>query len=659
MTGWLLTLLVPSVMWALGHALPGPADRRLPLVAYPVAGFLAPAALVRWCGRPFPEQVAAWVVSLIAWAGAFVIHDGQVFAAFGILGAAWGLALGARALRPAPPEPAPPPAVVRQQSDRHEQAADQGFALELRCPTCGAAVALPIYHRMTRCHFCGSEHVVAGLRDTLVVVIPDSLASADAVKAAVVKHLRHRRYLTLYDQRVRPLVPETGWAQDEDPQELVRLGSEATSALANAVEAEVVHAADAYAARIAPRVSLEAWRRFLSPYWHRFGTLYQAAFGRDAEGVKRMEFTVVPVEASVSATPAPLPAMGKLSYLRALRPLQGAPEAGLPALPVEYGAGEIDRRAQQLERRSSELVVRPIAVHATLVPEVVALVYRPWHLATVELDGERLDLLLDGGAGAVEGNAPPPGFEPVPLPEADTEAPTLTPSRCPECGGELPFEPDAVAHLCRTCFRLVAMTATGWTATRYLHEEPRPGWWQVPFWRFPLRLRTTAGDVVTDLAHLTDGIDGTFDQIGARPQAEQRFFVPAFRTRVGKTGVRLYRRLWPLVQGSPRDLSGERFSLARPPERVVDVTLGVAEARAFARVYLALAFTQRDLARAQVRTVRERFLSARLEGDPDLVFLGVPEQVIGPFVAVLGRARPAVVAGLEGRPPEPAGVPGS
>jgi hypothetical protein len=191
----------------------------------------------------------------------------------------------------------------------------------------------------------------------------------------------------------------------------------------------------------------------------------------------------------------------------------------------------------------------------------------------------------------------------------------------------------------------------------YLHEEPQPGGWQVPFWCFPLRLRTTAGDLVTDIAHLTDGIDTTYDQIGDRPQVEQRFFVPAFRTRVTKTGVRLYRLLWPLLQRSHGELSKERFTPAQPPDRVVEVTLGPAEARAFARVYLALAFTQRDLARAQVRSVRERFLSARLEGDPDLVFLNIPEEIVGPFAGVFGRARLLAVAGLEGRPADSVGAP--
>jgi hypothetical protein len=657
MTGWLLTLFVPLAFWGLGHATAPRTARPLTFPVYAVAGFLAPAALLRWCGRPFPEQLAGWLVSVIAWTGVFVIHDAELFAAFGILGAAWGLVLGTKTLKPAPPLAAPTPAPshspLRPPSPPVEPETAQGFALELRCPTCGAAVAVPVYHRMARCQFCGCEHVVAGGDEHPVVVIPDALADEKAVKAAIVKHLRHRRYLTLYDQRVRPLVPQSRFAQDDSTHELVMFEPEATPALANAMEAEVNRAADAYAEGIAARLSIRSWRRFLSPYWHRFGTLYEAAFGRDAEGLKRMEFAVATLEASVTANETALPPMGKLSYLRALRPLRGAPEAELAALPVQCGAEEIDRRAQQPDRRSSELVIRPIAVHSTFVPEVIALVYRPWHMSTAELDGEQLDLLLDGGGGTVAGEGPVLAGEPTPLADTGGEPPKLTPSRCPECGGGLPFAPDAVLHLCRTCYRLVTMAANRWTTMAYSHQEPRPGSWQVPFWRFPLQLRTAGGEIVTDMAHLTDGIDGTYDQIGDRPQVEQSFFVPAFRTRVSKSGVRLYRLLWPLVQGPAHQLTGERFTPARPPERVVDVTLGAGEARAFARVYLALAFNQRDLARAQVKTVRERFLAARLEGVPDLVFLSVPEAVIAPFEGIFGRARPAAMADLEGQPTTP------
>ncbi|HVN30681.1 MAG TPA: hypothetical protein VMT45_01715 [Thermoanaerobaculaceae bacterium] len=654
MTGWVLTLLVPSALWVAAHVLSGRTAASPSFAVHGVAGFLAPAGLLRWCGRPFPEQLIAWAVSVVAWAGAFVIHDLQIFVAFGIVGAVWGLALGLKTLRVAAPklaQEANPEPEAKPTPAPRDDSQGAGFSLELPCPTCGAALFVPVYHRMSRCGFCGSVHAVLFRRDTLVVVIPDAVIDEAALKGAVLKHLAHRRYLTLYDQRVSPLIPASGTTPDESGDEAGWLKPEHTPAVVNAAEAEVARAAEAYAAGLAPRLAVTTWHRFLAPYWHRFGTLYQAAFGRVPDGTKRMEFAVATIEDSVAASRAPLPPMGRLSYLRALRPLVGSPEAKTPALAVELDRGEVDRRALEIDRRAVGLQVKPIAIHATFVPEVVALVYRPWHLATVELDGERSKLLVDGGAATVEGEAPAFDFEARALADLAAEAPTLAPSRCPDCGADLPFVPDADAHLCRNCYRLVTMRGSRWAVVPYLREEVQTGSWQVPFWRFPLRLRTANGELIVDLPHLTDGIDGTYDQIGDRPQVQQEFFVPAFRTAVSRAGVRLYRRLWPLLLGRSVELSGERFSAVRPPERVVEITLPAAEARVFASVYLALAFTDRDLARAVVKTVRERFLTCQLEGEPQLVYLNLPRELVDPFRSLLGRARLAALEGMEGGTP--------
>jgi Flp pilus assembly pilin Flp len=652
MTAWLATLLVPGAWWFVGRRLAVQQQGVPSLAVHGILGFLGPAGLMCWRGRPFAEQLVAWAVGVIAWAGIFVIRDPRVFVAFGLVGATWGTALGLKTLKAIVPTVGPPasPAPRDAPADEHKSgsAGGTGFALELRCPTCGAALAVPVYHRMARCDFCASEHVVIGRTDILTVVIPDVIPNVGVLTQAVVRHLRDRRYLELYDTRVRPLTADSPFARDAEQGELPRLIATRPSPLVEAVEAEVGRAADEWAARIAPRVRVRAWHRFLSPYWHRLGTLYQAAFGRDRDGAKRIEFAVTTIEGSVSATAFPLPEMGKLSYLKALRPFLGAPEAACPALAADVGPEEIDRKVQQLSRRSSELTITPIAMHSTLVPEVVALVYRPWHVAVVDLDGDELAMLLDGGSARVEGQAPTQQLPTTAAEASGGEAPALAPSRCPDCGADLPFGPDSVAFLCRSCFHLVELRGTRWTSVPYLREEPAAGHRQVPFWRFPLRLRTASGTLITDIPHLTDGIDGAFDQIGDRPQTAQSFFVPAFRTRVSKAGVQLYRRLWPAVQGWPRELSPERFGPANPPERTVEVTLSATEARVFARVYLALSFTQRDLARAEVKGVRERFLSAELEGDAELVYLSLPEELLGPLDGLFGRARIMALANLEG-----------
>jgi hypothetical protein len=49
-----------------------------------------------------------------------------------------------------------------------------------------------------------------------------------------------------------------------------------------------------------------------------------------------------------------------------------------------------------------------------------------------------------------------------------------------------------------------------------------------------------------------------------------------------------------------------------------------------------------------VKGVRERFLSAELEGDAELVYLSLPEELLGPLDGLFGRARIMALANLEG-----------
>jgi DNA-directed RNA polymerase subunit RPC12/RpoP len=651
----LLALLPPTLAWLAGSAWPPPRRIASPLWTA-AAGALAAPAVLRWRGRPPAEQAVGWALGVVAWGGLLLRHDGAVFTAFSLLAASWCLAAAARQVgqgaapaRPAAPPLRPPsPPAEAPGADSADASEDRGPAtvsIALRCPSCGGDVSVPAHHHMARCPYCASTHLVARRGGTLVAVVPDAVTGEAALRRAVASHYGHLRYLALYDRRVRPLVERHERSSGTDASAVVDL---ALPAAIDAAEAAVRAAADAHAAGVERGVVIRRWERFLSPYWHRMGTLYQAAFGRGPDGEKRMEVAITTLETSLPAASAPLPEMGRLSYLRALRPLAAAPEAALPALPPDRPAAAIEERMRQLSERRTGLALTPLARRATLVPEVEALVYRPWHRVEVEVDGTAAGFLVDGAAARVAG-APPPEVAPGPPPAAAPETLTLIASRCPECGGDLAFDPDAVAHLCRTCWRLVEVARGGLRALRYRSERVPPGAWALPFWRFPLRVRTAGGAVVTDLAHLADGIDGALDQIAGAPMGEQHYFVPAFRTRLGKSGVALLRRLWPLLHAGEHEATGERFLPSDPPPRVVDVTLPADEARVLAGIVLALAFTRRDLARASARAAREAFLDATVEGAPDLWFLAVPEALVEPYRRAFGRPLPGAVAALARR----------
>ncbi|MEW6337150.1 MAG: hypothetical protein AB1625_07075, partial [Acidobacteriota bacterium] len=600
-----------------------------------------------------------FVLGVVMVGSLWFARDPAAALAFGLIGGAWGLWLAvldrshATSTAPVAERSAGPPAELfplpNAPAGPRSPGAEQpavGFLIDLRCPACGAVSGVPVYHRMSRCTFCGSVHAVVRPDRRMVVVIPDTVTSEATVREAVGRHLAHRRYLARYDSVVRPLLASRAVdPQAEAARAVVRPEGDV---LANIAEAAVRREAEAYSARCAASVRISSWRRFLSPYWHCFGTLYQSAFGRDDSGEKRLEFGVATVEISASATSVPVPEMGKLSYLRALHPLRGSPEESLPTLPDDGDERRFTERLSALAQRSSELRMRALATSGSLVSEVDALVYRPWHAVEGELDGEPFGLLIEGGAGNVAGGLSGEAERAGAPAEAGHSPLDLMPSRCPECGADFPYSPDAVAHLCWNCYRVSRPEQRRWRTIPYDRAKQMPRSCLLPFWRFPLLVRTPSGEVVTDLRLLTDGIDGILDQPRAEREGDLSLFVPAFRTRIGKSGVRLYRSLWPAVQGKAHVLTREAFSPAEPPRDVAPITLPADEARIFGQVYLALAFGSRDLARADARRVRANFLGSRLESEPVLTFLPISRELLEPFRHVFGRPRPSAIESLEG-----------
>ncbi|MEP0773211.1 MAG: hypothetical protein HRF46_02475 [Acidobacteriota bacterium] len=648
----LAALAIPTAAMLAGRG----AATRLPRPSLPAAvvmGALAPPAVVAFYERTFVEQTTAWVVGLVGWGGLFLAHDPYVLAAAMLAGGTWGgiLALptgstqaSSAALEGAPTaRPAPSP--------RAEEPVEEEIRIALPCPSCGAPVTFPIYHGMAECRYCASRHLVQREDTTLFTVIPNTVTHEAGIASAVITHLRHLKYLELYDRRVRPLVQQRAAQQATASQDEALVGLEGvTLAAINAAEASVNRAADDYAARLEPHIQVLSWQPFLAPYWHRSGTLYQVAFGRQEDGEKKMELAITHLEGSQPGSSLPLPEMGKLSYLRCLRPLLGAPEATIPALPVEGGQAELARRLETQEDRRASFPFRTISVRGAFVPEVDALVWRPFHAARVSVRGDVREFLIDGASGRVTRDAPPPlaTLAESPPPPAEDQI-RLLPSRCPVCGAELKFIPDAVAHLCRNCFRLLEATPRRLRPRPYLREDPGAGLVAVPFWRFPLALRTAEGEIIRDLDHLGDRLDGTLDQVGDRPQRQSYLFVPAFRLRLSRGAVRLYRRLWPILHVTTREPKGEPFDTTAAPAATWPLTLPASEARTFGAMYLALSFSSRDLARAEIRGVRSRFLDATLEGEPEPVYLSLPKELVSPFEGLLRASHAAAVARLAGR----------
>jgi Zn finger protein HypA/HybF involved in hydrogenase expression len=521
-----------------------------------------------------------------------------------------------------------------------------GYSMTVRCTECGADVDVPVLSHMAQCSFCGSQHLVVGHDETLYVTIPERVTGEEALRDAILDHYRYRHYLALYRRAVAPL--EGGATEASESGALVSR-PEVDAAVA-AAEAAASRKADAYRASLADSLRVQPLQHFLAPYRHGVGTLYQVAFGRSRPDMdKRLRFAVGTIEAATLATTAmDLPRMGKLSYLRALSPAATCAPS-LRTLPVDVGEDGLQRAFGDLDRKQLVRDLDVIRLGGAFSDEVSAVIWRPWWIADVEGPGIAETLLVDGAAGSVAGA--PPAFDSRCLEELPAVARSpgaglrFVPMECPTCGHEYPFDTDAVAHFCVNCHRVCVVDGDRKVEVAYSFEEIRDGSGDdvVPFWCFPLRLRTGDGTVITDLAHLKDGIDGRLDQIGEQaPERRHLVLAPAFRCINSRLMASAFQRVFEHTICHPPRLVHGRYSLTERP-RPWSVNLDQEEARRLLPLYLAHAFGPRDLARVRVDQVSSWLFDATQEAVGRLTFVTVPRPVTEPFRRYVGRYRSQAV----------------
>lgn len=518
---------------------------------------------------------------------------------------------------------------------------EAGYSVEVGCTECGAKLSVPVLQHMAHCDFCGSDHLVVGRDETLYLTLDERAPDQDALKEVLLDHYRYQHYLKLF----RASVPVLQVAATDATASGVLVTRPEAEAAAAAAEAAVARRADAFRDRLAPRLQIGRTTRFLSPYRHGMGTLYQATFGRrKADQEKGLAFRIGTVEASASATSAlTLPEMGKLTYLRSLR--SAASRSGdEKSLELDLGDDVLERAFGNLDRKQLDRSLASIRLGSRFVHEVDAVVWRPWWIVEVSGPGIHDRFLVDSASGSVVGAAPT--FDETllaPLPDA-ARAPGLglrfVPMECPTCGDEFPFDSDAVLHFCRNCHRLCRIDQGRKQDVEYSRTDGRAADTSlVPFWLFPLRIRTAGGDVITDLGHLRDGIDGTFDQIGDdQPMQQHGLYVPAIRCINSRLMSEAFNRLFHHTMRSVYLIEDDRFALDERPEPW-SIHIDEPEARRLAPLYLANAFTRRDLARVNVTQVADWLFNATQEAAGKLVYLPIPAVVTNPFSRWVGRFR--------------------
>jgi Zn finger protein HypA/HybF involved in hydrogenase expression len=518
-----------------------------------------------------------------------------------------------------------------------------GYAVEVGCTECGADVSVPVLQHMAHCDYCGSDHLLVGREETLYLTLPEKAPTEVELKEALLDHYRYQHYLKLFQLSV-PLVQVA--ATDATASGALVTRPEADAAAA-AAEAVVAKRADAYRAKLARRLHLGRTRRFLSPYRHGMGTLYQAGFGRSKEDQEKvLGFKIGTIEASAAASSAlDLPEMGKLSYLKALRPAADC-RANERSLALDLDEQVLKRAFGRLDRKQLDRSISTIRLGSRFIREVNAVVWRPWWI--VEVSGPRIHetVLVDSASASVIGAAPTFDHEELltELPEAARDPGKglhFVAMECPSCGHEFAFDSDAVLHFCHNCHRVCRVSVHRKEGVDYSRttDATKPGLDLVPFWLFPLRIRTAGGELITGLAHLKDGIDGTLDQIGDdAPIRQHGLYVPAIRCINSRLMGSAFNRLFDHTIRQRYRIVHERWPLDLKPEPW-SIHLDEPEARILTPLYLANAFGRRDLARVKVNQVADWLFDATQETEGRLVYLPIPEVVTNPFRRYIGRFR--------------------
>ncbi|MCP4897542.1 MAG: hypothetical protein GY906_11270, partial [bacterium] len=528
---------------------------------------------------------------------------------------------------------------LSSQPSQKSQPASEEYSVIVRCTECGADVDVPVLQRMVRCTFCGSDHLVVGQDHTLHVSIPERISDESDLVEVVLDHYRYQHYLKLYQRHVAPLERQ---ASECSPSGQIIENPQAAAA-ARAAEAVISRKADSYRASLTKTMQIKGSIRFLAPYRHGIGTLYQTAFGREKQdGEKALVFAIANQEAATLASKAvKLPKMGKLSYLRALLPAQAIPEE-VQTLPLTEGRDSLTAAYGDLDAKRLVRDINVIRHGNAFIQEVDAIVWRSWWVVSITAKGLDEGLLVDVGAGSVAGPAPPiDTSQLVALPkQARNPGASLgfLPMECPVCGYEFQFDNDAALHFCTNCHRVFEVTGEKKSEISYDHTTtPKEEHDFVPFWRFPLRLHTADGEIVTDLMFLKDGIDGKLDQIGEDAVAKRHsILVPAIRCINSKLMVKAFNQLLRYTLRARLQLAKDRFDLDEKVEPLAP-QMEAEEARLMAPLYLANLFGRRDLARVNVNQVTSWLFDARLKSQGRLTYVAIPRQITEPFRRYLGR----------------------
>jgi DNA-directed RNA polymerase subunit RPC12/RpoP len=380
---------------------------------------------------------------------------------------------------------------ARRPAPKDEGGPSGPLAIVLSCPKCGAPFTVDDTVVTATCEHCGSLLVLSAPGRDEVYVADGAVRGSEDIREIVIMY-------RVQAQRAEIIASYSHGEEERPPPDLW-------------VQARLA----AFEERLRATVQVVDAHRIEVPYWHLTGQIVQATLGRHGDGPKVVRVRAWEVEHTVpgyDTARADLRDRGlRLSRSR-VQPLTakdlGAKGPFLPWVSVpEQSYREIDKwKGRDLEPGVDVVTRQAGYLHAHRL-----LVYRPYWLARIAMEGDLAWCLIDGTFSSIAGH-PDEGEVQAVLGQAVADPlrstgesyrrVSVAASRCPDCGQEARLDPAAHVAVCGNCHLALEPHPDGIHLRPYAHArvgEVRLDGDYLPFWRYAFRVEVAGAPAVTTL----------------------------------------------------------------------------------------------------------------------------------------------------------------
>ena len=504
-----------------------------------------------------------------------------------------------------------------------EPAAAGPLSIVLACPKCGAPFAVDDTVVTATCEHCASLLILSTPGRDEIYVADDVTRGAEDIRQIVISY-------RVQTERAEIIARHTDGDGNPPADFMVDMRLAAFERDLRA-RAQVVDA-----------------HRIEVPYWHLTGRLVQSVLGREGDGPKMVRLRAYDVEHTVpgyDTAKADFRDRGLRLSRAHVRPLiaKDLPAKG-PFLPWVPVTPQSYREIDKWKGRDLEPGVQAVTRQAEHITARRILVYRPYWLARVQVDGPMEWVLIDGSFEGIAGR--PDGHEAlailrqaIPDPLRSTgesyRRVTIAASRCPDCGFESGFERAAHVAFCPNCHLALEPKADGVHVFPYSCArigEVRLDGDYVPFWRYQFRIDIAGAPPIT---RLEDYARAVFPQAlppGFAPSGEH-LWVPALRLLGTEFGDESFQGLVHWIHGAKLDVEDGKIPLGGDGT-AWPATVSDAEAREAALFVPLILHGKGSAARLNTMLVTRTVLKAKLTlSHPRLIAVPLARAADGALVS--------------------------